>query len=301
MKKKLKIDNIIELAKIERMNRGHFFVEHSEEMYSYLPHSRNSFNLVGEEIDPEAEILALGCSVTSALGIPHQLTWPHLVAKHTGKSVNVLAAPGLGIQEILLVMVGYLVSPQMSLPKKIFILSPDIFRTNISDVHTLHQNVLGYDSKIGFLIGNKKIPRLNDTYLKKFTPSVEYTVLAYLRQIEMCFNICKAFGVEVKVSSWDIYTQRIFNELDYIDRADMTDCFSDEEGYWSFENECTKHVLSVPDDLKHFWDLAIDTEGHPGLHHHIHYAESVLGHDLDLKMLEDLHYDNRWLEFVKNK
>lgn len=307
-KRNIQIDNIIFLSKFNLDNKNNykdgkdsFNLEHRVDIFGDLPHKRNSLGLVGEEIDPDAEVLALGCSVTSSLGIPHQLTWPYLIKKHLDKSINVLAGTGLGIPEILDLLIGYFRSSSVCFPKYIYILFPDLFRTNFIDIHTMNLTQLDYNSEVGFLIENKKVPKVKETYLKKYTPSVEYTVLSYLRQIGLLISFCKSIGIHTVISSWDMYSQKVFDELGYLGELDSTGCFSSEERYWSFERECNKHNFSVPDHLKYFWDLGIDTEGHPGLHHHIHYAESLLGEDIDYEMLQDLTYDSRWIEFVENK
>lgn len=288
-----KFPNCREGADLEALS-DHFYKIHGN-----FPYSRNSFNLIGEEINHEARILALGCSVTAAAGIPHQLTWPNFLRKIYNTDVNVIASPGLDIMEILRILNVYLVSDNFCTPDAVYILAPDILRTNLRSIGMNQSIHLEYNDDLGFLT-RKKIATINDRHIKKFTPSVSYTLMDRLSSLEMCVTLCKTFGIDVVVSSWEMYTQKIFQELGYIDKIDCTGCFSSESRMWEMVTPCVKHdFINVPDHLKPFWNSAIDgPPPHPGLHHHIHYIEDLLQKDINYDIINELDFDKAWLQYI---
>jgi len=304
--KSINIDKIIKSATIFRLDHKstseHSFFESygrfDKEVYGDFPYQKNSFNIVGEDIACDAEVVALGCSVTASVGIPHQLTWPYMLQQITGNKVNVVAQTGLNIINILELLAGYLSCKDLATPKQVYILMPDIFRTHITDLKTMHTKHLEFNPKAGFTINNKRIAWLNDTYLKKYFPSVEYKLHDTIKTLELCLAICKSLGVEVTVSSWDLYTQNIFYNLGYIKGLDSTGCFNYEDTHWSFEAPCGKHAYDIPDHLKYFWDSAVDTQAHPGLHHHLHYTESLLDISMEENFLSTLDYNREWIDFL---
>lgn len=314
------IESIVKLVKIlpnefRNCKEGadvHQTIDQFYKVHGNFPYNINSFNLIGEEINHEARILALGCSVTASAGIPHQLTWPHFLRKMYNTDVNVLASLSLDIMEIVRILNIYLVSENFRIPDSVYILAPDILRTKFLDLHNFdeHKNfgeiILEYNDTLGFLtndtsgfLSKKKPARIKDRHLKNFTPSVSYTIMDRLATLELCVTLCKTFGVNVVVSSWDMYTQKIFQEFGYIDKVDETNCFSSELRSWEMVNECPKHNFEIPEHLQAFWNSAIDGPNfHPGLHHHVHYVENLLQKDINYDVINELDFDKVWLEYV---
>ena len=281
-------------------------VDQFYKVHGNFPYAVNSFNLVGEEINHQAPVLAIGCSVTASVGIPHQLTWPNLLRKVHNTDVNVIASPGLDISEITRILNVYLISENFSTPEAVYILAPDILRTKLINFHKFSKKnifdhiTLNYNNNLGFII-KSTLASLKDKHLKKYYPSVSYTLLNRLSALEMCVSLCRAFGVKIIISSWEMYTQKIFQDLGYVSDLEQTNCFSNESRSWHMVNQCTKHNFEVPEHLKPFWDSAVDKPHfHPGLHSHIHYLENFLQKDIDYRILDDLSYDPAWLNYISS-
>jgi len=308
------IESIIKLSKIANNDfrnckenadlNAQEIVDQFYKVHGNFPYQVNSFNLIGEEINHDASALALGCSVTASVGLPHQLTWPNLLRKTHNTDVNVIATPGLDIAEIVRILNVYLFSENFKTPEVVYILAPDILRTKIINFQKFSKKnifdhiTLNYNNTLGFII-KSKIASIKDRHLKRYYPSVSYTLLDRLSSLEMCVSLCRSFGIKVIVSSWEMYTQKIFQDLGYIAELEETDCFSNESRSWHMINECTKHNFDIPEHLQPFWNAAIDKPHfHPGLHSHIHYIENLLQKQFDYRILDDLTYDESWLNYL---
>jgi hypothetical protein len=260
----------------------------------------NSDGFVGTEFHKDPDILALGCSITASCGLPHEYTWPHLIANKTGKKVNVLAYPGSGIARCVNNLF-----PHMAMygkPKAIYALIPDLERLSIQSlrrdrkpedqVNKWHELNLNWDSDFGTYMDPETFQ--SDESGRTYRKPIDYRDVTGKRaelpiDVGITNNInalfilkfaCKVMDIDLRMAMWHPRTV-----ADFIQSRHPGDFMMDkfvsstyrqsimipgpEDEY--VNNECHSPIHPLQTYL---WDEADDRpHGHPGLHAHLHYAE----------------------------
>lgn len=240
----------------------------------------------GTEFIKNPDILAIGCSVTAGCGIPYGLTWPHLIAKELNQTVNVVAIPGGSIQRIYNNVVCYL--KEFGFPKKIFFLTPDLKRLWIPEKQNKEYinssfNWDDYDKNFVFHENQKKKPLIYKDYfnINRSIPleSAIFNSLTVLHSLEI-FDL---MGIEYKFFSWHSKTNLLYKAMAnkfYISQGDE----ELQNDFFLKYTDCNEHT-PLNDDHIPFWDFTLNTNTHPGMHPHIHYAERFLGRSLSKKTI----------------
>ena len=92
----------------------------------------NKNGFIGDDFVHNPDVLALGCSVTAGVGLKTSYTWPQLISRETGMSVNQVGLLGASIPQLVSLffefsrMYGkpkYLFFPARRLPRR-RVLSP---------------------------------------------------------------------------------------------------------------------------------------------------------------------------------
>lgn len=253
--------------------RGNVLVDQETE------YQNNSFGYRGGEWLGQADVLALGCSMTYGVGIPMDGSWPAILSKIINKNVRNLSQPGASINEIVAKAFKYF--EIFGNPKTIVCLLPDPYRITISN----NQNLITSQDKEDRLLTTVFLNGLHDIekrekYLKKpycyedVLPQ-EVPIFFSTQYIHMLEQYCKSNNINLVWSTWfndfgkaiDSIEDTIFNNFFYSNEfsIDLKDV----------ETECHKEY--VKDFIKYF-DSGLDIEDnydyrHPGVHKHIHIAE----------------------------
>lgn len=241
----------------------------------------------GTDFIKNPDILAIGCSVTAGCGLPYDLTWPHLVARELGQTVNVLAQPNGSVQRIFNNFVNYI--KEFGLPKKILFLTPDLRRfwfPEIKEKRWLSSYNWDYSNKnFNFTENRKQKPLIYKDYfnINRSFPleAAIFSALTSLNTLELFYSL----GIDYNFFSWDGETNYVFNKMNN-DFYITNNKEESEISYLLDHEKCTDHIPSN-EDQSFFWNLGFDHGNHPGMHSHIHYAERFLRKPLSEKTIEE--------------
>ena len=260
---------------------------------SRLSYKVNDHGHHGANFFQNADILAIGCSVTAGLGLPYDMTWPHLVAKETKQTVNVIGIPGAGVEQILHNALLYM--EKFGKPKKIMALMPNLHRAwmpTLNDDGKYHIIPLQWDFKIKEYSKLSKPIRYKDWYGIRRSIPCEPIIKNALVSIENFKIMCKLLDIEFSYYSWDIlYTNNIFNKIkesniEYEENYDNLDLL---QSFYCFE-KYDNRICHYSNNKEHdpFWVRALDhPKTHPGMHAHIHYSEMFLGEKLSQRIIDE--------------
>lgn len=256
------------------------------------------------------DVLAIGCSITSSVGLPRIYSWPQLLASTSGQSVNVCSRPASGIA--YQVFTAMQMMRHFGKPKIIYALFPDIFRAWVN-VHGTRefagktvQEHLVWSAVIGAYVRPRDAIRLMSSPSEKQANSYmfrdfqgflyhlpsEFVISKNIQAIRLLDDFCTINNIEFRFCSWSHHANQLFARLDMPSFHVPTNNYrKDLPMYWSLDSEGYEYMspgeFICPDDSTcgHFpsgdiqsknW-LQAENDWHPGVHSHIHFAEHFLG------------------------
>ena len=285
--------------------------------WMFTSHGQSSFHA-------NPDILTIGCSITSSVALPREFSWPHLIARHSGKKVNNCSRSASGVAyqiQAALAMIR-----KFGKPKQVFALFPDLYR-GLVIAPTRHQagkciqKHLLWSSLVGAYVAPEEAVALyNDekssrgkkykvyTYrdfqgMKYLLPS-EWCIQQNLEAIHMFSMFCLMSDIDLKFCSWSSPTNKELGRLGIYgfsqprnkhDRTKSTNYiynqitdfnFSDPDE-WTVPSDTSCGHQPISKAQEHTWALGVDNY-HPGIHPHIHFAEHFLGEEIDQGILEVL-------------
>ncbi len=264
---------------------------------SGLPHREkiayqyNSHGLIGPELHDAPDTVTLGCSMTNGIGVPHDFTWPQIVAHLTGEKVNNIAEHGQSASQQTFSLFGH--NAKLAPPKKIHFLVPALdrlyFLTSERQSTTIHYN----PSDRTYTNPSSGKPYVyqsidGQTSLLPIDLAIHQNLLA----VEQLILYCRAHNIELNINSWSKPALEslvmLYPELNILGHSE----------YW-VQDGSPKHIedsrqckcgLRPQNQYQEsFWSMGKDAAPHPGLHMQIHWAELFLGVEIrntDIKHIE---------------
>jgi hypothetical protein len=277
----------------------------------------NSENMHGEEFHHSPDILALGCSVSSGIGLAHDFSWPYIIGHVYGKTVNNLSTPGESAAFMVYAAMDHI--RKFGIPKSIYFLVPPLDRYTgpLPDPEDKSKkNSRDWVSgKISYAMANNYYldaygKRYSYISIDKHKSIVPLDLIANfnLSMIEMLAMFCDSVGSELRLSSWDRHTHKTLRIIDYPEVVDLpffllkpNSLRSNIEytkserliSNWGYPTElcpiglrrdcCDKEPLNEWQDA--MWDYGLDIKWdrfypHPGLHMQLHLAEILTGEQI---------------------
>lgn len=258
----------------------------------------NKFGFRGEVYE-NPEVLASGCSITFGLGVPEEGRWTNFLGNMMNKEVMNLGSPGASVESICLNLVKYCVNNKM--PKQIFCLFPDFFRSMIvydKDFSEMKTQRDKFGTHEGLLVTfcNPKISMYDgcifmETKDKRFIEdaiSPHHLIFNAVNAIYMLEAFCLTNNIELYWTTWDISTAKIMDELSTLKNFQLkryTSFFPKENTYG------VNHFVKTTCNLDHgseFKDALQWVRGsdysivdgkktqmhaHPGIHCQYHFAD----------------------------
>jgi hypothetical protein len=183
----------------------------------------NRFGFRGE-IDENSDVLASGCSITFGLGVPESGRWTNFLGNRMNKSVMNLGSPGASVESICLNLIKYCVNNKM--PKQIFCLFPDFFRSMIvfdPDFSQMKTQRDKFGNHEGLIVTfcNPKITmhegsmfmEIKDKRYIEDAVSPHQLIFNAVNAIYMLEAFCLTNNIELYWTTWDISTVKIMQEL----------------------------------------------------------------------------------------
>lgn len=258
-------------------------------------------------INYDADILAVGCEVTSGLGIPREYLWPQLLAASSSLNVATCAFPGTGMMYQLFFALRHVANSRNL--KKVLYLAPDAARAWVptasvqkDGLFTVQQKNIVWSDECNYYIDSYETSDIllegdagpqfflynsnNDPYVV----SPEPHIWANFRYLETFSNVMHTSGIEFLCSSWhdqtiDALDRRNHRGLavpKYVPSSETHNNVSNRFGNPS--NPSCGHEPQTKRQQE-FW-LSHNKKLTPGLHQQIHFAETLGNITIDNTVLE---------------
>ena len=195
----------------QNLQRPYFKEEpwHTEVFYEF-----NHHGFRGKFIE-NCDILALGCSFTTGVGIPENKTWASIVGQTTNKTVTNLGVGGAGMDTVYRLAKYYIPLLQ---PKSVMLLVPDTIRLEILNDKQESRTACIMDDELS-TISHYDIrewvttPINNELYVERSINALAYLCLCNKIEFyyEMGFNILH----NGPGSGWDIARDRAHPGIPY--------------------------------------------------------------------------------------
>lgn len=263
----------------------------------------NNYGLLGKDLVDDAEILAMGCSVTAGIGIAEKFTWPRILERTWNEPINVVAYPGGSVEKLFQSFLHYI--NIFKTPKKLLLMVPDFERMWYPNVLAKHVKL--DDAQYawchvfwgtgGWVVGpdgfNARVPRTKNNILidadslgKKYLTNPETVMNRNALSLYNFRQACLALNVELQVCSWHGLTDNALMKSGIPEWVTSTRDIPNEErerNYYVFHDAgChrnSKDLLS-----RSYWHRGVDFPNpHPGAHMHYHLAERFAGFPIKAK------------------
>lgn len=286
-----------------------FFMDRKDANFKQVvEYKLNDENRIGDNFVYNPDILALGCSVTVPIGIPHGLSWPHLIKDEINESLNVMADGGSSVQRITYNATHHML--KYGIPKKVYFLIPSLDRAWIpiknnpknyprpnsddltnEDYYQLQNQVWRYDTN-EYESGRGHFVSKDFLNIKR-SISLEYGLQNQILSLVSFFSFCKLLGIDCFYYSWDAYFDNIFS------RTSLLDGLANYVKYEDNNHSCwwqTEHIdfdpsyFSNNEEHQKYWEKGLDKPewaAHPGMYTHIRMAERFLGRKLSQKTIDN--------------
>lgn len=289
----------------------------------------NSDNYFGYEFDPEAEVLAAGCSVTAGIGLYYKWVWPSMWKSVVGASINNIAIPGTPMSVIADSILQYL--SEYKKPKSIYVLAPDMFREYVTGIglDSTSRVQISWDSSVNEYIymdyeKRKHLPfSARDVFGSLRSYPFDYGLTLFFQSLNRIIKICEVMSIELTVSSWDPVTMYFLSEtipeiipkkiyaydmIDYVDKVTISD-FSNLHFKSSEDSDQIKRLIQEIMKRSDGYDMlakaskrALDNI-HQGISFQMMFLETFIGRELSSdeidKVLEKPSYDKEILSAIE--
>jgi hypothetical protein len=269
----------------------------------YNTYEINHFGLRGE-IDENSDVIASGCSITFGLGVPEEARWTNILSTKINKSVTNLGNLGASVESICNDIVQYCLNTKI--PKEIFCLFPDFFRSMIVVDKDFFQSRhlgssqirsnLAKDGVLALIYCNPTIRQYEgslfmETQDKKFiedSTSPHQLILNSINAIYALESFCSTNNIKLYWTTWDINTHLLMQLLLNIKNFKLKNFIP------FFTNETSRQIggfVNQTCDSDHgsefanteFWKRGSDytmingvkthENSHPGIHAHVHVSD----------------------------
>ncbi len=256
----------------------------------------NAFGFRGE-IDKDADVLGVGCSMTFGLGVPESGRWTNILSSQINQNIMNLGSPGASVETVCLNIIQYCSNNKM--PKEIFCLFPDFFRRMVVEDPEFYKSKRSpsiVEGDLGFTFCNPEVYVHKDevlmaiedkTYIEDYT-SPHQLILNSVNLIYILESFCSLNEIKLYWTTWDIPTSVIMNTLIQNKDFKLKNFRSfyppderDGAGKFVRKNCNSDHNSEFKDDIR--WDKGSDYSiikgkkvveyAHPGIHFHQHVSD----------------------------
>lgn len=273
------VRNPINIKKIG-IHRHNMIVDKNTEYYI------NNFGYRDINWEGNAEVFAIGCSMTEGIGVLVDGRWTNILENMINKNVRNLSIPGGSINELISKSFEYF--KIFGNPKVMLCLFPDPFRLTLPARKHLnkHKHERFEDTPDLFLYNahlsglDEKIYQQNKKYKKPYDYEevlpMELPLFFSMQSIHILEQYCKSNNIKLIWSSWN---EQLVEVLSNSKNNPFSNFFLNEEliinnGY--FDKDCHDDYKNK---FKEYFYTGLDIEdtkhlAHPGVHKHIHIAEA---------------------------
>jgi hypothetical protein len=316
LKSKMLYD-VINLLPLKMENHIDFMKQKDTPFKQILEYQLNEQGSIGDNFVRNPDILALGCSVTVPIGLPHGLSWPHLIKDELDLSLNVIAYGGGSVQRILHNALQHMM--EYGVPRKIYFLLPSLDRAwlvgnkdiselpNLSNKYLSNKNLLDLKHNVYYELENtfwiEEIREYNNFGSKDFlfkdflnikrSISLEYGFLNQIYSLINFFSFCKLLNIECFYYSWNGFFDNLLLNNPILEKIATHSKILTEDCYWKNNEENPNFYNDYfSNNIKHekYWKKGLDvpeSNAHPGMYTHVHFAERFIGRRISQKTIDN--------------
>lgn len=264
--------------------------------------------------------IAMGCSVSAGMGIPHNYTWANIHQHITGHTTNNISTPGQNIWYNVHKFFKHV--KKYGNPQQILLLAPPLDR--YTGPHERHPNgtytttTIHYDVDLQTYLQTGKPVKHRNTSLNgsKTTPHREQAIWNNITALDLLQTYADAHNITMKTSSWENATlhsmwilgipslqnhtpQNLVPQQDPEEREEWPRIMGQIKYPGITQNfghpeACPCELEPQTDHQYIVWDHAANKHWkhpnpHPGLHQQIHFFEILTGHNVTNNDIKDLH------------
>lgn len=234
----------------------------------------NRHGFPGREFIKNADILAIGDSVTAGIGVGSNNTWPWMVESMTGMSVNQLGISGASIQVLLSAFLEFI--EKFGKPKILLALLPEVSRVWVYHNEYPFRHRYSVDIESGIFMSHEK-SRGFKTDIRGASLDIDTCIQSSYNALMDISRICSLLDIRF------IFFPYLIGESHVYRGARMKNFlnpekFMEEDGYDDYM-AYIKYLLDAKSCTRHenfdvaFWHCGVDNPPHPGMHEHLHFAE----------------------------
>jgi hypothetical protein len=250
------------------------------------------------------------------IGLPHGLSWPHLIKDELSLSLNIVAYSGGSVQRILHNALQHIM--QYGVPKKIYLLLPSLDRAwlvgnkddetlpKLSSKNLANKNLSDLKDTVYYSLddvfwmeqireynNNGKKDFLFKDYLKiKRSIPLEYGFLNQIHSLINFFSFCKLLKIECFYYSWSGFFDDLLLNNPILEKIATHSKVLNKHCYWRHNENIDFHDSYFSNNVEHkkYWEKGLDipeSNAHPGMYTHVHMAERFLGKRLSQKTIDN--------------
>jgi hypothetical protein len=242
-------------------------------------------------------VVFAGCSITFGVGVPYDGIWSTLVGETLGLDYINLSAPGWSAQTIVDNLFKYFYT--YGKPEKLFVVFPDYHRLLLTSnrdfcVISPHDDgsppIYTHDAALTLIPVDSRPKYAKKPYEFVDFIGPEYALMQNFKAINSLIAYCRDSNIDLVWSTWDnethgiidiaknnwnkeAYSNYVYSNFSF--NGDRKDNHIDKNSY----PEChSEYVVKYKESFFEGQDYLGDqnTPSHPGVHYHIHLAETML-------------------------
>lgn len=176
----------------------------------------NSDYFLGPDFVQNPTYMAIGCSQTHVNGMPWNLSWPHLVAKHDSATINAAGFPGQSItyitEQALAIIAKY------GAPEVLMFLVPDLLRASLPNglptgVYDYVHREYVYGDENGEPIPLTIQSRIDKSRKKPYDIPIDLIAHYNLSVLDNFALACEALDIELRMYSWEPNTNYAMHSM----------------------------------------------------------------------------------------
>jgi hypothetical protein len=254
---------------IDELNLGVRYKKFTYKGKIKVDYDVNQYGYRGPEL-AKVDLLTSGCSQSFGVGVPEDLTWPHMLAIKNSLSYNNLSYPGNSTMAMVEDVFKYF--NLFGHPKHLRLLVPDFLRFKF--IKAANENVFIQNSRgnIGEFLNTVsdadrsmlKYEKLPIAIEKIMPTSVPFR--SNLFAIKMLEQYVAQTDIDFKWATWHNELNVHFNKHDYKFKNYVQSKVIEDYDY----KNCHQDIKQMD---PRFFDVGTDPQEHMGSHAHAHYAE----------------------------
>jgi hypothetical protein len=259
----------------------------------------NSYGYRDSEIK-KTDIVFSGCSFTFGVGVEENNRWSNFIINKTGKTGTNLGIPGGST--IINILNFFAYCKEFGNPEYAFFLFPNFERLTFPGTFSflngerflqtpkpaLTLQTFDLSQKYQRNLGDLDRPKqLKSPYSFEDTISLDIAYWINLNLINMLDLYCSSNNIKLSWSVWDIHAIKLIRNIKLVESNAFLSYAESDVEYWKYKKDIDTSIyydgnchIDIGKEIGNSFHRGLDVERgsgtHPGVHQHIHFANTFL-------------------------